>query len=404
MDAIPSSFEFTYDASDIHYGRGCLETLGSVLTEHGWNRALVVCGSTVGTTTAVMDPVIEGLDSRLVGVFDETDASKNVSIARNAVSRVRETEADVLVGLGGGSSLDLAKATAILAASDQSFEEILSIIATDGKLPIPDRELLPLVSVPTTLAGADLSTGGSVTIDSDQVDEVRGSATTGGFADQRLMPRAVFYDPALFASTPPEVLSASAMNGFDKGIEMLYSRNATPITDATAIHGLGLLKEGLPDLRGVEPADPALDASVTGTILVQYGLSAPGASKLSIIHAFGHGLTKHHSMQQGVAHAIMAPHALRFVFDRVDGRRDLLADAFNINHDSTDLADSIIQAVTEIRDGLELPTRLQTVTGLEHDDLPMIARATHADPILAAGPPGLDPSVSELTAVLENAW
>lgn len=337
-------------------------------------------------------------------VFDETDPSKNIAIAREAVATVRETEVDVLVGVGGGSSLDLAKATAILAASDRSFEEILSIIASEGKLPVPDRELLPLISVPTTLAGADLSTGGSVTITPDRVDHANGTETTGGFSDQRLMPRAVFYDPSLFATTPPAILASSAMNGFDKGIEMLYSRNATPITDATAMHGLGLLIEGLPDLRASEPAAAALDASIIGTILVQYGLSAPGASKLSIIHAFGHGLARDYAIQQGSVHAIMAPHALRFVFDRVDGRRDLLADAFDIPHESEDAADAIIHAVTSIRNELELPRRLRSIPDLDHDDLPSVARATHDDPIMAYGPAGLDPAVSELTAVLEAAW
>lgn len=404
MDGIRSSFEFAYDASDIHYGRGCLDRLSSVLAECGLDRALVVCGATVGDTPAVIDPVLEGLDSRLVGVFDETAPSKNVSLAWEAVSTVRDTEADVLVGLGGGSSLDLAKATAILTASDRSFDEILSTIAADGRLPIPDHELLPIVSVPTTLAGADLSTAGSVTIESDRAAELQGTETTGGFADERLMPLAGFYEPSLFASTPADILAASAMNGFDKGIEMLYSRNATPITDATASHGLSLLKKGLPGLRDVEPADPALDASIIGTILVQYGLSVPGASKLSIIHAFGHGLARNYSIQQGAAHAIMAPHAVRFVFDRIPGRRTLLADALDINQESQDVAGEIIQAVTSIRDELGLPARLRSIPDLDHDDLPAIARYTHEDPILTSGPEELDPSVSELTALLENAW
>lgn len=405
MDPITGDFTFEYSAGDIYFGRGRTTDLNAVLGTYGLERALLVCGTTIGGRPAVIEPVIDGLGDRLIDVFDETDPSKSVKIASRGAERVREINADCIVSLGGGSSLDLAKATAILTRSEQSFDAIKQHIQTDGVLPVPTGDLLPIIAIPTTLAGADLSTGGSVTLTQETASGTAPPVSSGGFGDQRLMPTAVCYDPALFATTPPDILASSAMNGFDKGIEMLYSRNATPITDATARHGLQYLHRGLPDLRGAAAGDPGLNESIIGTILVQYGLSVPGTSRLSVIHAFGHALARPYNVQQGTAHGIMAPHALRVVFDSVDGRRELLAAALtDETHPPGDHADAIIRTVTQIRDSLGLPSRLRSIPDLTRSDLPSVAQATLRDPIMQYGPEEFDPDIEEIEAALRAAW
>lgn len=405
MHSTISTFNFTYRAGDIHYGRGCTHQLGSILEERGFDRALVVCGNTVGSTPAVMTPIREGVGDSLVGVFDGTKPSKDLAIAHDGLSVVTQRRPDVLIAVGGGSSIDIAKAIALLQATESSYEETVEAIRQHGELPKPENALLPVIAVPTTLAGADLSTGVSVTLGKPAT----GAPTTGyqsaGLTDPCLMPTALCYDPLLFETTPRDILATSAMNGFDKGIEMLYSRHATPITDATAIHGLRFLTHGLPHIRDEGDRSEAIAASVTGLILVQYGLSAPGAKKLNVIHAFGHAVSRHYDIQQGAVHAILAPHALRFVFNQTEARRSLLARAFDVDADSPDAtAEEIIQAVTRIRDALGLPTQLRSVPGLNRDDLPTVAMHTLDDAGMANRPRGFNPSQEAVEAVLEAAW
>lgn len=405
MDPTTGDFTFQYHAADIYFGHNRASDLNQILAEYGLERALVVCGQTVGTTPAVMNPITDGVGERLAGVFDETEPSKAVSIARAGAEQIWETTADCIVSLGGGSSLDLAKAMTILHGSSHTFEAITQEIRANGVLPVSEGDLLPIIAVPTTLAGADLSTGGSVTLTPESNSESEPRTYSGGFSDTRLMPTGVCYDPALFATTPDRILASSAMNGFDKGIEMLYSTNATPITDATAVHGLKHLTRGLPDLRGAAAADQGLHDSVIGTLLVQFGLSSPGTSRLSIIHAFGHALSRPYDIQQGAAHAIMAPHALRLVFDAVDGRRSLLASAVSTDQEApAKPADTVIESVTRIRDRLKLPRRLQSIPDLDQGDLPSVAEATLRDPIMKYGPPGLDPTKDQIEAALAAAW
>lgn len=395
-------FRFDYDPPTIRYGRECVADLGTELERRECARALVVCGSSVGATDEVIDPVRRGLGDRLVGVFDETSASKSLATAVDGAERVAEADADCIVGLGAGSSLDTAKFVSVLAGHDRPARAAAREMVAEGRASVPAGDLPPIVVVPTTLAGADLSTvaGISLTLDPNEESE------SGGVSDGRLMPAAAFYDPARFEHTPTSVLTASAMNGFDKGLEMIYARDHTAITDATAVRGLRLLRRSLPTLGSTdEPA--AVDEIVEGILLVQYGLSTADTYRASLIHAFGHGFSRRYDVPQGVVHAILAPHVLASLFDAVDGRRDLLAGAFDVEtagRSADAVADEIVDAVRSVRDAMGLPTQLRSIAGLERSHVPAIVDAILADSFLANVPHDLDPDRDDIEAVIEEAW
>lgn len=146
-----------------------------------------------------------------------------------------------------------------------------------------------------------------------------------------------------------------------------------------------------------------------GLILVQYGISRPGETTLSIIHTFGHGLTRSTDLHQGVAHGVVAPHVLRYLFENVDWGRDLLVGALdtdaNFGTDTAseaDAADAAVTAVEDVRDALGLPSRLRDVDGPEPTEFPDVARAILDDPFMANAPSGLDPTTEEIEAVLQK--
>jgi alcohol dehydrogenase len=347
-----------------------------------------------------MDPVRAGLGARLAGVFAETTPAKRLGTALDALAAFRTNDADAIVAVGGGSSLDVAAVTALLVAADRGPEAVGAELVETGTITVPEEGLPPLVAVPTTLAGADLSQVAGVTADpaTCPVDE----PVNGGVSGRSLMPTAVCYDPDLVATTPRSVLAGSAMNGFDKGIETLYASTATPVTNATATRGLSLLQEGL--LAFGDGDDPWVFQALTqGVMLVQYGISRPGVTTLSLIHAFGHGLTRTYPVQQGAAHAIVAPHVLRYLFERVDGRRQLLADALGVaDHD--DLAEGIVGAVESVARALSLPTRLRDVDGPDRSEFPAVAEAVLDDAFVANAPRKLEPTRADVEAILDAAW
>lgn len=388
------TFEYDYDGSEIVFGRGCIDRIGKKLHAAGFEKAMIVCGSHVGANDALMGPLKEGLGDRLVGVFDGTTPDKTIEDVFGAIEAAEELDPDVVVGVGGGSSLDVARQMGLFRADGQSLSEIRSA-ADAGHLegPDPDGDVLPAVVIPTTFAGADLSNGGSIEViaadESPTGQPIRAKGSN--------MPRKLFYDPNLYETTPAGALAGSAMNGFNKGIETIYGRDADPVTDSTSMHGLSLLSEGFPHLDN----PVAMDRAVVGMILVQF------QRKTSIIHAFGHGFSRRYTLQQGKIHAILAPHVLDYLFSKIDLRRKLLAEAFDVDHESLaedEVANAIVESVTHVRDSFDLPTRLREIEPVDKADFPEIAEFIMDDTSMNQAPEDLQPTADEIESVLHEAW
>ncbi|SEH18083.1 Alcohol dehydrogenase, class IV [Natronorubrum sediminis] len=394
-----ANYRFAYDPGTIVYGRNSVARIEDELERIGAERALIVCGSTVGATDSVIDPVVDGIGDRLAGVFDETTPDKRLTTVFDGVDRMNADDVDALVSLGGGSSLDIAKVMSVVSAGDRSEEGVRSTFERQRTIPMPEEEVVPIVAVPTTLAGSDLSAVAGIT--------ARESGfTRGALIGRRLMPEALCYDPALFETTPHEILCASAMNGFDKAVESLYAHNATPITDGTAVRSLRLLGRGLPRLGQGDRSEETLHDSIVGTVLAQYGALGGENVTASVIHSFGHGISRGYAIQQGGAHGIIAPHALRYVFDNVYGRRDLLAEGFDVGpaDDPDATAAAVIDAVETVRNALDLPTGLREIDDMSESDLSEIATDVADDVMMTNAPDGLEPTADELEAVLRKAW
>jgi alcohol dehydrogenase len=142
-----------------------------------------------------------------------------------------------------------------------------------------------------------------------------------------------------------------------------------------------------------------------GTVLAQYGASRPDATTLSLIHAVGHALARPYDIQQGGAHGIAAPLSLRYVFDRVDGRRRLIAEGLGIDAEGMDddaVAEAVVGEVETVRDALGLPSRLREVPGIERDHLPSVARAVVEDGFAPNAPVDLD--AAGIETALREAW
>lgn len=393
MLPIAEAFTFDYYGSDIVYGRGSIDQLGEKIRENGLERAMVVCGTNVGANDDLMDPVRDGLGETLVGVFDETTPEKIAETVYDGIDMRQELEADVLVGVGGGSSLDIARQISVYENDGRSLTEFKEAARTGTvEPPSPDESATAVVTVPTTFAGADISSGGPVEI-------LTAEEAPGAYPVRlrgRIMPIAMFYDPTLFETTPAGAITGSAMNGFNKGLETLYALDGNPITDSTAIHGLRLLSQSYPKLPD---NSEAMDRAVVGIILIQF------MRKTSIIHAIGHGFARRYPVQQGVIHGIMAPHTLSFLFDRVDANRELLASGLHVDadtHTDSELADAVVDAVVSIRDSLGLPSQLRDAEGIEKDDLPAVAAYIRED--IPAERCPVDPTVEEIEGLLREAW
>ncbi|QWC20445.1 iron-containing alcohol dehydrogenase family protein [Halorubrum sp. 2020YC2] len=403
MLPIADSFEHVHRGCEIRYGRGRIAGLGEWLGDRGLDAALVVCGSNTGANDDLMDPVREGLGRRFAGVFDGTAPAKRVGAAYDLLDARAEVGADVLVAVGGGASLDVARQATLLAADGRDLGELRADAEAGpdalGELAPGTDPDLPVVVVPTTFAGADVSAGGSLeVVPADESPTGQPVTVSGSGA----WPVADVADPALFETTPRSVLAGSGMNGFNKGIETPYARDASPVSDAAAVHGLRLLSDALPRVAGDRPGgEDATDRAVVGSLLVQLD------RKISVIHAFGHGFARRYDVQQGAIHAVVAPHALAYLFDEADASRRALAAGLGVPTDGRDdaaIAEDVVEAVAEVRDALDVPARLRDLPETDEDDLPAIAEFVAADPPMERAPSGLDATPEAVLGVLRAAW
>ncbi|PKO79956.1 MAG: alcohol dehydrogenase [Betaproteobacteria bacterium HGW-Betaproteobacteria-13] len=210
-----------------------LERLGQLAQELGIKRPLLVCDQ------GIIACGIAGRASRVLAAaglkaatFDAVLADPPVEMVRKAVEAARAAEADGVIGLGGGSSLDTAKVVALLAHSTQTIEEIYGVdMATGGRL--------PLIQVPTT-AG----TGSEVTWVSVITNE---NGEKKAVYTPQLLPDIALLDAGLTVGMPPKVSAATALDAMVHAIEAYTSRTRkNPVADALARKALELLSRNLP--------------------------------------------------------------------------------------------------------------------------------------------------------------
>ena len=250
---------------DIRFGAGRITELPTALRALGATRAYVVTGRSTDRADSLRASLADaGIATGVYGVAGEP----TVDVCRDAVARLTESACDAVVGFGGGSALDVAKAVAVLATSGADPLDHLEVIGAGRPITTPG---LPCVAVPTT-AG----TGSEVTRNSVlSVDGVKASLRS-----PLMLPRIAIVDPDLMVGVPASVIASSGMDALAQVIEPLLSRRAHPVSDALARDGIVRSARSLRRAYVDGMADPAVreDLALTslfgGLCLANSGLGA----------------------------------------------------------------------------------------------------------------------------------
>ena len=267
--------------TDIRFGAGRASEIPDALAGLGASRVLVVTGRSPSRADGVRAALTEADISSMVF---QVAAEPSIERVRTAVELLAETGCDAVLGFGGGSALDVAKAAAVLATSGKDPLEHLEVIGAGRPLESPG---LPCVAVPTT-AG----TGSEVTRNS----VLSGGGVKASLRSPLLLPRVALVDPDLLVGVPRPTVAASGMDALSQLIEPLLSQRANPFTDALAREGIRrsarslrrAYQEGMED-AGVRE-DLALASLFSGMCLANsglgavHGLAAAAGARLSAPH------------------------------------------------------------------------------------------------------------------------
>jgi alcohol dehydrogenase class IV len=251
--------------ADVRFGAGRVSEVPAALAALGASRVLVITGRTTSRADAIRATLTEAdIVSVLFGVATEPSIER----VRAAMELISETGCDAVLGFGGGSALDVAKAAAVLATSGTDPLEHLEVIGAGRPI---ERPGLPCIAVPTT-AG----TGSEVTRNS----VLSGGGVKASLRSPLLLPKIAVVDPDLLVGVPPPTIAASGMDALSQLIEPLLSSRANPFTDALARDGIRRSARSLQRAYqdGMEDAgvreDLALASLFGGMCLANSGLGA----------------------------------------------------------------------------------------------------------------------------------
>lgn len=338
--------KFTYVAfaSRVVFGAGAVAQLPSELDALGAKRVLVL--STPGRGSSVRR-IAGTLGERLAGIYDGAVMHVPVEVAEDARRIAREAGADCCVAVGGGSTIGLGKAIAL----------------TSG---------LPVVAVPTTYSGSEMTT-------------ILGMTEAGIKKTQRnpkVLPKTVIYDPELTIGLPAAISAASGMNAIAHCVEAAYAHDGNPINTILAEEGIRALASALPQIVSDPGSLEARGDALYGAWLAGVSFATVG---MALHHKLCHVLGGTWNLPHAETHSIVLPHAARYNRDAAPQAMARIARALNAPDAPAGLWD------LEQRLGLKMALR---DIGMPESGLERAAQ-------IATGSPYPNPRAVEYTGVLE---
>jgi alcohol dehydrogenase class IV len=277
---------------------GALAQLPKVLKAHGVARPFVVTDPGL-KASGLLDRLLAALAESPAGVFTDTPANPTESASAKAADGYRASGADGIVAFGGGSSMDLAKAMALMATHDGPFERLgASVRGMKYITKIP-----PLIAVPTTAGtGSEVSPGAVVILDSGRKET---------FVSAHLVPTAAVCDPELTLGLPPQLTAATGMDAMTHCIEAVLSVVVHPPAEAIGVDGterIGKwLERAVKDGADRDARWHMMMGSFEGALAFAKGLGA--------VHGLSHALGRIQDLKlhHGTLNAVLLPHSLAMI-------------------------------------------------------------------------------------------
>jgi len=309
----------------IHFGPGIVRSLLQIV---GSQRSILI--TTPGSTKrGISDSLKKLLGGSLVAIFDGVQPNPTFSSIKAAFTELQQYEYETIIALGGGSTIDTAKAVAAIGASGS--EHWIDNHLKHGVPFPPHFAPKPIIAIPTT-AG----TGSEVTMWAtvwDMEEKKKYSIT-----HPSLYPVKAILDPKLTLTLPEKETIYSGLDALSHAMEAIWNKNHNPISDAFALKAIELVRKHLPELRH-EPNNIDLR-----THLLRANLFAGMAfsnTKTALAHSISYPLTAHFGLPHGLACSLPLPYILRFNGKRAAERIGIMAEAIGADQTSESMASEI---------------------------------------------------------------
>ena len=385
-----SEFRYIGFAQEIIFGPGALARLSEAVDRFGWQR-LALCTTGSARRDGRVAQIEAALGERLMATYDRVQPHVPDFQVAEALALAAEKEIDAVIGLGGGSPIGMAKAVSAALEEKRAGRPARAAFPTD-------QPLVPVVAIPTTYAGSEMTAVYGVT------HHEGGTARKVTVADPKIAPKLVIYDPQLTLDLPPGMTASTGINALAHCIEALYSITRHPFSTAAAVSGVRYIVNALPRCY----ADGNDLDSRTEMLM---GAHLAGASLASVAMGLHHGLCHvlggMAGVPHGVANSIILPHAMRFNADATAPQLAPAVEAMGIapNGRSAEAAvEAAAQKVYDLVGQMNLPQHLRDAgVALREADLPRLAQFAFQSRTVQNNPkPITDPA--QIEALLRAAW
>lgn len=286
------SFNF-YFPTKIFFGCGKIANLNSVVPSN-IIRILIVTDNNVANHTSILEMVQSYLGNRQISLFKKVRENPDFCNVEDGGRIARDAGVELIIGIGGGSSMDAAKGIALLATNKLNLREYLM-----GQ-PLLNAPL-PVVCIPTTSGSGSEATPYAVFTDIEGNNKI-------GYSNQAMFPLASIVDPELTYSMPENVIISTGLDALTHAVESYLSTDSFLISDVLALH---IIKSVLANLKSASLKDRmameimSYNAMLAGIVITNVGTILP--------HIMGYCITVYHGIAHGRASAVLLPAVLDFL-------------------------------------------------------------------------------------------
>ena len=372
-------------AAHTTFGAGSINGLAAAVRSFGGRRAFLVTDRGLVSSGLCAEVTAELTAAGLeVAVYSDLRPNPGIADIEAGARALRQAGEAVVIGLGGGTSLDGAKAISLAAANDLPIREL-------DYRKAPPNPGQPVIAVPTT-AGTGSETNSFAVIDDH---EAQRKFYVG---NETVAPKVVILDPDLTVGLPPAATAASGVDALTHSLESLMARNRNPYARALDLQVIEMVHRWLP--VAMETGDD-LEARAQMLLAAHLAGLAFATTGLGLVHALGHTLSAQLGTAHGVALAVVLPSVMEV---NLSARTAELAQAGVAlsaapGQSEDAAARAAIELVRVLMKRLGMPTTL-TELGLKKDGVPGLVRGALDDVVLANNP--VHPTTQELTVVVES--
>jgi len=369
MDQDDSLLKF--DIPEIIYGIGALSQIGQCAKRLGGEKLFLVTDPGIIEAGWIDETIrhLEGQDLNYV-LYDNVVTNPRDFQVEEGAQLYLQKNCDVLVAVGGGSPIDLAKGVAILVSNHGSIDEYEGCNRITQPIP-------PLVCAPTTAGtGADVTQFAIIT-NTDRRMKMT-------ILSRAITPDISLIDPRLLETVTPELMAATGMDALTHALEAYVSSLSWPMTDPHSIHAVELVSEHLLDAVKTKRIQALEGMSIA---CLEAGIAFSNAI-LGAVHALAHPLGGFYDIHHGVANSVLLPAVVGRNLEYSVDKYARLAAAMGMDTrgmGSLDAASCILERIQFLIDELKLPNRL-SVLGVKNEDIPAMAELAQQDICMLTNP------------------